>query len=215
MMPYESVMNSPADQKHHRAKLGVFISGGGRSLLNLHDATTTGALPSAEREVPRVDADISIVVASRACAGAERAMLRGLSVITHRSVLAASDLLSIVNEHKLDLVVLAGYLKLLPIPAELTGRVVNIHPALLPKFGGPGMYGHYVHEAVIASGDNISGCTVHYCTGEYDKGSMIVQRTCPVLREDTPSTLADRVFLEELIALPMGINIALATRMRI
>lgn len=98
-----------------------------------------------------------------------------------------------------DWLCLAGYLKLLPraVIERLEGRVLNIHPALLPKFGGPGMYGRRVHEAVLASGDTESGCTVHYVSPTYDEGQIAHQVKCPVLAGDTPETLAERVLMCE------------------
>ena len=89
---------------------------------------------------------------------------------------------------------------------ERTG-VMNIHPALLPSFGGQGMWGHHVHEAVLKAGCKISGCTVHFCTNEYDKGPIIVQRTCEVKYDDTPDTLASRVFEQECKAYPEAIKL--------
>ncbi len=188
-------------------RIAVFISGGGRSMLNLHDACRGNALLPG---IAPLHAELTLVVASRPCAGAEKAAARGLPVTVHEGVLTPGALLTIVADYRIDLVVLAGYLKLLPIPAALEGRIINIHPALLPKFGGPGMYGHHVHAAVIAARENISGCTVHTCTSEFDKGRVLVQRTCPVLPGDTPDTLAARVFEQELIALPRGVALALA-----
>jgi phosphoribosylglycinamide formyltransferase-1 len=183
-------------------RIAVFISGGGRSMLNLHDACLG-------KTAQPLHAELAAVVASRACVGAEKAVARGLCVTIHPGVLTPDALLTIVDYHRIDLVVLAGYLKLLPIPERLVGRIINIHPALLPKFGGPGMYGHHVHAAVIAAGEKVSGCTVHRCTPEFDKGDVLVQRTCPVLPGDTPDTLAARVFEQELIALPQGVALAL------
>lgn len=94
-----------------------------------------------------------------------------------------------------DYVCLAGYMKLLPasVVAKFAGRILNIHPALLPKFGGKGMYGMHVHEAVIAAGERESGCTVHFVTEEYDEGAVILQASCPVELDDTPETLAAKV----------------------
>jgi phosphoribosylglycinamide formyltransferase 1 len=104
----------------------------------------------------------------------------------------------------------------LPIPAALEGRVLNIHPALLPRFGGPGMYGHHVHEAVLAAarseGLTQSGCTVHLCNNEYDKGQILLQRTCPILQGDTPDSLAARVFEQELVAYPQAIRDLIASQ---
>src|SRR6185436_1611707 len=94
----------------------------------------------------------------------------------------------------------------LPI-SQWAGRVMNIHPALLPAFGGRGMHGLHVHEAVIASGVKVSGCTVHFATNEYDAGPIIVQRTVPVYFEDTPETLAVRVFAAECDAYPEAIDL--------
>ena len=84
---------------------------------------------------------------------------------------------------------------------------MNIHPALLPGFGGKGMWGHFVHEAVLKAGCKVSGCTVHLCTNEYDKGPIIVQRCCPVKNDDSPETLAARVFEQECIAYPLAIKL--------
>ena len=100
-----------------------------------------------------------------------------------------------------------GWLCLWKIPERYENRVMNIHPALLPSFGGQGMWGHHVHEAVLAAGCKVSGCTVHFCTNEYDKGSIIVQRACEVKDDDTPDTLAKRVFEQECIAYPQAIKL--------
>ncbi|MBS1720645.1 MAG: phosphoribosylglycinamide formyltransferase [Armatimonadetes bacterium] len=101
-----------------------------------------------------------------------------------------------------DVVCLAGYLRLLPdeVLRAFPGRVLNIHPALLPRHGGQGMYGIKVHEAVLRDGDKESGCTVHRVTSEYDKGEILLQRRCPVFTGDTPETLAQRVLIEEHLA---------------
>jgi phosphoribosylglycinamide formyltransferase-1 len=107
---------------------------------------------------------------------------------------------------------LAGYMRLLPAAVlhEFRGRVLNIHPALLPKFGGKGMYGRRVHEAVIAAGEKESGCTVHIVTEEYDEGPIVVQKRCPVLPGDNPDTLAARVLELEHQAFPEAVGVLLA-----
>jgi phosphoribosylglycinamide formyltransferase-1 len=107
-----------------------------------------------------------------------------------------------------NLICLAGFTRLLPLEVlrAFPGRVLNIHPALLPKFGGKGMYGVRVHEAVLDSGDFESGCTVHLVTEKYDEGAIVLQRKCPVLPGDTPATLAARVLAEEHIAYVEAIN---------
>jgi folate-dependent phosphoribosylglycinamide formyltransferase PurN len=114
-----------------------------------------------------------------------------------------------------DLVVQGGWLCLWKIPQRYENRVMNIHPALLPSFGGQGMWGHYVHEAVLASGCKVSGCTVHFCTNEYDKGPIVVQRACEVKEGDTPDTLAARVFEQECIAYPQAIRLFAEGRFRV
>ena len=106
-----------------------------------------------------------------------------------------------------DLVCLAGFLSMLVIPDEFTGRVLNIHPALLPAFGGKGMYGTHVHKAVLASGCKVSGCTVHFADQTYDTGPILLQRTCPVQEDDTPQSLAARVFKQECLAYPEAIGL--------
>ena len=106
-----------------------------------------------------------------------------------------------------DLVCFAGWLHLLPIPPDFRHRVLNIHPSLLPAFGGKGMYGHYVHEAVLAYGAKVSGCTVHYADDTYDTGPILVQRCVPVNDGDTPDALAARVFQAECEAYPEAIRL--------
>ena len=96
-----------------------------------------------------------------------------------------------------ELVVMAGFLSMWHVPPHYEGKVVNIHPALLPAFGGHGMFGHHVHEAVLARGCKVSGCTVHFVTNEYDAGPIILQKCVPVLEGDTPDALAARVFEQE------------------
>ena len=177
------------------ARLAVLISGGGRTLLNIHDHITRG-----------VPAEIALVIASGPCAGVERARQRGLHVEVMPGRIAEDALAAVLTKHAIDYVILAGYLKLLPIPPAFPGRVVNTHPALLPRFGGPGMHGHHVHEAVLAAGERESGCTVHFCDDQFDTGAIILQRRCPVVPGDTPDTLAARVFEEEKIAYPAALK---------
>jgi folate-dependent phosphoribosylglycinamide formyltransferase PurN len=110
---------------------------------------------------------------------------------------------------------MAGWLSLLEIPPAMTGKIMNIHPALLPSFGGRGMYGRRVHQAVLDHGCKVSGCTVHFVDQSYDNGPIIVQRTCPVLDDDTAQTLASRVFEEEKIAYPMAIEMYREGRLRV
>lgn len=184
-------------------RLAVLISGGGRTLLNLADCIDRG----------EVDAEIALVISSRPdAAGVQRAIDRGLpvKVVNRREFQTAevfSDVVwSYIREAEADLVAMAGFLSLLIIPDDFEGRVINIHPALLPKFGGHGMYGHHVHEAVLAAGETESGCTVHIATNEYDRGPIILQRTCPVQSGDSPDDLAARVFEQETLAYPEAVR---------
>jgi len=174
------------------ARLLVMLSGSGRTLVNLARAIDEGGL----------DARIALVVASRPCLGAQRARELGLPVRIVEGELSPEALLGLVREAKADLVALAGYLRRVPVPVELAGRIVNIHPALLPRFGGKGMYGLRVHQAVLDAGETESGCTVHLCDERYDTGPILLQKRCPVLPGDTAQTLADRVFALEQEAYP-------------
>lgn len=184
-----------------KPRLALFVSGGGRTALNIVDEIDSG----------KIAAEIAVVVASRQCAGVERCRDRGLHVIIEKGVIQEDRLAQILGMHRVDLVCLAGYLKLLPIHDGWQGRVLNIHPSLLPKFGGPGMYGELVHSAVLKAGEQKSGCTVHICDGEFDRGPIVLQRSCEVVRGDTPETLAARVFQAECEAYPEAIRTTLKT----
>jgi formyltetrahydrofolate-dependent phosphoribosylglycinamide formyltransferase len=170
----------------------VLASGDGTNLQALLD--TLG--PDAPAHVVRV-------VTNRADAGAlERARQAGVPTTVLRDPADAAELLVALADA--DLVVLAGYLKLVPraAVARFRHRLINIHPALLPAFGGPGMYGRRVHEAVLASGAAVSGATVHYVDEHYDRGPIIAQRRVSVRPDDTPDTLAARVLAAEHELLP-------------
>jgi len=185
-------------------RLGVLISGGGTTLMNILEYIKRGELA----------AEVSVVISSRyAAAGVEKAKAAGLNVeIIRKKDYPDIDEFSKRIEQELvganvDLVVQGGWLCLWKIPPRYENRVMNIHPALLPSFGGQGMWGHHVHEAVLAAGCKVSGCTVHFCTNEYDQGPIIVQRCCQVNNDDTPDTLAARVFEQECIAYPQAIRL--------
>src|SRR5262249_19799146 len=119
------------------------------------------------------------------------------------------------REARAELVCMAGFLQLLPVPDDFLGRVMNIHPALIPAFCGKGFYGPRVHEAVLAAGVKVTGCTVHFADNQYDHGPIILQRPVPVLDDDTPDTLAARVFKEECEAYPEAIRLFAEGRLRI
>lgn len=177
-------------------RLAVLLSGGGRTLLNLADEIDAGRLRAA----------IALVLASRECQGAQRARERGFETRVVAGDMPPDALERMLDTARVDWVVLAGYLRLLRIPPRFKGRVVNIHPALLPRFGGAGMFGERVHRAVIESGTKESGCTVHLCDDGYDTGPIVLQRRCPVLPGDTPATLAQRVFELEKRAYPEALR---------
>ena len=206
-------MTSRQENQHVRkVRLGVLISGGGRTLMNLHRLIGEGKLP----------AEIAIVIASRPCKGAELASEAGLNVqvVSYKNSGGGGDTYSdhittLLDGASAELVVMAGFLSMWNIPPKYADRVINIHPALLPGFGGKGMYGHFVHEVVLAAGCKVSGCTVHFVNNEYDAGPIIVQRAVPVLEGDTPDTLAARVFEQELVALPEAISLFAAGRLHI
>jgi formyltetrahydrofolate-dependent phosphoribosylglycinamide formyltransferase len=146
---------------------------------------------------------VTHVVSNRSDAAAlDRARRAGVRTTVLRDPADADELLRALADA--DLLVLAGYLKLLPAPVvrRFRQRAINIHPALLPAFGGPGMYGHRVHEAVLASGASESGATVHYVDEQFDRGPIIAQRTVPVLPDDSADTLAHRVLAVEHELLP-------------
>lgn len=182
------------------ARLAVLISGGGRTLFNLIDAINRGIVP----------ASVALVIASADTAGAKRAREAGLPIAVIPGRIPREKLESVLEAHRIDWVVLAGYLKLVDIPPSFEGKVINIHPALLPKHGGNGLYGHFVHESVLRSGDTVSGCTVHYCDSKYDTGPIILQKQVPVLAGDTPESLASRVFEAECAALPEALAMILS-----
>ena len=193
-------------------KLAVLISGAGTTLQNLIDQIKSGNL----------NAQIELVISSRPnLAGLKRAEQAGLghAIVErsgYRSCAEFSEaVFQLCDRAGVDLVCLAGWLCLLDLPAEFAGKVINIHPALLPSFGGQGMFGRRVHEAVLAHGCKVSGCTVHFVDGSYDNGPIIVQRTCPVLEDDTAESLAHRVFEEEKIAYPQAIRLYQEGRLKI
>jgi len=195
-----------------KIQLAVLVSGSGTTLQNLIDQIAAG----------RLDARIALVIGSRPqLVGLERARKAGLPglVVDRRSFATCGQfsrrVFELCREAGADLVCLAGWLCLLDLPPEFAGRAMNIHPALLPSFGGKGMYGRKVHEAVLEHGCKVSGCTVHFVDGAYDTGPIVIQRTCPVLEDDTPDTLADRVFEEEKIAYPEAIRLFQQGRLKI
>lgn len=173
-------------------RLAVLVSGGGSNLQAILDHLTAQGLDA--------PAAVCVVMSDRADAYAlERARARDIPAV-HVPRGAPDDALerSLV-EHAVDVVALAGYLRLIPtaVVRRWHGRMLNVHPALLPAFGGHGMYGHRVHEAVLASGTRLSGATVHFVNEQFDRGAIVAQWPVPVHTDDTPDTLAARVLQVE------------------
>jgi formyltetrahydrofolate-dependent phosphoribosylglycinamide formyltransferase len=193
-------------------RLAVLLSGTGRTLDHL----------AAEVAAGRIPARLVGVIASRDdVRGFARARELGLPTeLLRRRDFADAErygvaIGALLSGWQTELAAMAGWLHLWRIPAPFEGRVMNIHPALLPAFGGKGMHGHHVHAAVIASGAKISGCTVHFADNEYDAGPIVLQRPVPVAFEETPETLAARVFVEECAAYPEAIRLFAAGRLEI
>lgn len=168
------------------------LSGSGRTLANLLAHTQSG----------RLRARIGLVIASAECVGAQRAREAGIETRVMPGVIPHDELASVLLRHRVRWVVLAGYLKLLRVPPAFRGRITNIHPSLLPAFGGKGMHGMHVHSAVLASGATTSGCSVHLVDEHFDTGPILGQMRCPVLASDTPESLAARVFACECALYP-------------
>ncbi len=171
-------------------RLAVLISGAGTTLQNLIDRIADG----------RLGAAIVVVVASRRDAGGlERARRAGIpAVVVARKEFADPDsfndaLHAELQQHEFDLIIMAGFLSQFQLRGRYSGRVFNVHPALIPAFCGKGFYGERVHQAVLEAGVKVSGCTIHFADEEYDHGPIILQRAVPVLDDDTPQSLAARV----------------------
>ena len=183
-------------------RVAVLLSGSGRTLDNLLEAI------AACRLAARVEVVVSNKPGVRVLTIAERACVP--THIVPRGDLSLADwsgqIFDICRRGQADLVVMAGFLQLVEIPTEFADRVINIHPALLPAFGGKGFHGMHVHRAVLARGCTVSGCTVHLVDNEYDHGHIVLQKTVPVLADDTADSLAARVFAAECVALPEAIN---------
>ncbi|GMH11226.1 hypothetical protein Nepgr_013067 [Nepenthes gracilis] len=178
-------------QKLRKKSLAIFVSGGGSNFRAIHEATLDGS----------IQGDVVVLVTSKeGCGGAQYARDKGIPAVLFPSWgLSPNDIVTTLRRLKVDFILLAGYLKLIPI--ELVQAyprcILNIHPSLLPAFGGKGYYGLKVHKAVIASGARYSGPTVHFVNENYDEGCILAQRVVPVMASDTADELAARVLHEE------------------
>ncbi|MCE5273257.1 phosphoribosylglycinamide formyltransferase [bacterium] len=200
-----------------RMRVAVMASGGGSNLQQLLDRFPL-------REGSTASAEVCLVVADRPGIGAlERAARAAVptAVAPPREFTSPESfgqrLLELFREHAVELIVLAGYLKMVPanVVAAYSNRMLNIHPALLPAFGGRGMFGRHVHQAVLEAGVKLSGCTVHFVNEQYDRGPIIAQRAVPVYHTDTVETLAARVLVQEHRVLPEAVDLVARGRARV
>lgn len=191
--------------------IAVLISGGGTTLRNLIAQRDAGSLP----------VDFRLVISSNANAGGlQIAEAAGIPTLvaekgTKSSDTYSRDIFEPCRAAGVKIVVMGGFLKHVAIPPDFENRVVNIHPALIPAFCGRGMYGRRVHAAALEYGVKVSGCTVHFVDNEYDHGPIILQQTVPVLDDDTPDSLATRVFAAECQALPEALRLLAARRLEV
>ncbi|MGB0597853.1 MAG: phosphoribosylglycinamide formyltransferase [Rubripirellula sp.] len=183
--------------------IAVFLSGGGRSLANLIKHRDEHGLPIEIRLVISTSSKVRGVEIARDAGIETRIVLKSKYPDSSQYTEA---MFGPCRECGAQLVVMAGYLKHVVIPVDFDGRVINIHPSLLPSFGGQGMYGHHVHQAAIERGVQVSGCTVHSVDNHYDNGPILLQRSCQVKPDDTADSLAARVFELECEALPAAIQ---------
>jgi len=193
-------------------RVAVLISGSGRTLKNFVDLASAEQLPL----------DIRLAVSSSARAsGLQHAQDAGIATQVFDRDESASDveygqsIFAACRAAEVDYVLMAGFLKLVPVPDDFVGRVVNIHPSLIPAFCGHGMYGDRVHQAVLDYGAKLTGCTVHFVDNQYDAGPIIWQQPVPVFDDDTSSSLADRVFAAEKEAYPHVLKLLAAGKVKL
>ncbi len=190
-----------------KLKIAVFASGKGSNFQAIHRAMIANEINNAE---------ICCVISNNPDAGALQYAKEHSIPAIHLSRLQFdtdeefnSTIIKILGKHQVNFIVLAGYLKKIDasVIKKFKNRIVNIHPALLPKYGGKGMYGMHVHDAIIASGDKITGATVHLVDEEYDHGQILLQETVPVAESDTAETLAEKVLIVEHKIFPLAIKL--------
>jgi phosphoribosylglycinamide formyltransferase-1 len=189
-------------------RLAVFASGHGSNLEAVYRSITSNSLRGV---------DLALIISNNSASGA-LAFAKTMDIPRiHLSLVKCgnntnkfeTEMLNALRDARIDIIALAGYMKKLPdrVLSAYKGRIINVHPALLPAFGGKGMYGLNVHRAVIESGNRVSGATVHMVELEYDSGEIILQERCPVFKEDTQESLADRIKIIEHKILPKAIQI--------
>ena len=176
-------------------KMAVLLSGSGRTLDNFHERIQVGSL----------NAEIKVVISNvKDVLGLQKAEKYGYP---NYHAVGNGAINEILKDYDVNLICLAGYLKLYEPPPELQRNVLNIHPALIPSFCGDGFYGMRVHRAAKAKGVTVSGCTVHFADNRYDEGPIVVQKCVPLAYDDTPEEIAAKVFAVECIAFPEAINL--------
>lgn len=188
-----------------RTRIAAFVSGGGSNFVAVHDYQR-------DRGESAAGAVVLLVSNKSTCAALTRAADRGIACVVLEQPHDGDALLALLIAHRIEVIVLAGYLALVPaaVTRAYRGRIVNVHPALLPAFGGPGMYGRRVHAAVIESGARISGASVHFVDEVYDRGAIIAQWPVPVFEEDSAESLAARVLRVEHALLPRVVELLCA-----
>ncbi|NNE69736.1 MAG: phosphoribosylglycinamide formyltransferase [Rhodothermales bacterium] len=205
---------APPNPSAPSMQLAVFASGGGSNFQAMLDAIDAG----------RLNASVALCISNKESAGAlERARDRGIAtlVLDPKDFADSSEydalLLESLEDHGVTFVALAGYLRQIPsaVVEAYRNRIVNIHPALLPSHGGPGMYGRHVHRAVLERGDRFSGATVHIVDEDYDTGPIVLQDTVPVQEDETAETLAARVLKIEHRLYPAALQLFSEDRVRL
>ena len=197
-------VNPSSESSNPKIRIAALISGGGTTVMNLADKIDEGTL----------DAEIVQVISSRPnVKGLERAEARNIptTVLERKKYNSPEDFSAavwpLVRQSRAELICLAGWMNLLVIPDDFANKILNIHPGLLPSFGGKGMFGHHVHESVINHGCKISGCTVHIVDEELDHGPILVQRCVPVVHDDSAESLSARILEQEHLAYPEALRL--------
>ena len=193
-------------------RVAVLISGSGRTLKNFIDLAADGQLP--------LDICLAISSTPKASGLQHAGEAKIPSQVFQRSESTSDEaygqvIFDACRKSKVDFVLMAGFLKLVPVPGDFAGRVLNIHPSLIPAFCGHGMYGHRVHQAVLDYGAKLTGCTVHFVDNEYDAGPIIWQQPVPVFEDDRANTLAARVFEAEKEAYPHVLKLLAAGKIKL
>ncbi len=203
--------------KKTKIRIVALISGSGRTVVNINSMIDAGML----------DAKIEKVISSRDdVLGVERCKDMGIPVEVVKSKdffkngkpewsSMSEKINDLILPHNPDLVIMAGFMCFYEVPRKLEGKIMNIHPSLIPAFSGKGMWGHNVHEAVVKNGCKVTGCTVHFVDNKYDNGPIILQKTCSVLDTDSPEDVAAKVFELECKAYPEAIKLFLEQRLAI